>query len=348
MLADPLCCLSGSGQRMQFDRLKRRSFITLLGGAAAGWPIAARAQQPERVRRVGVLVNLAANDPLGQARVAAFVQGLQAAGWSEGRNVRIDTRWAAADPANYRKYSAELIALGSEVVLASTTAAVVQLQQASRTVPIVFVSAIDPVGSGLITSMARPGGSATGFVIFEYALAAKWLELLKEIAPGVKRAAVLRDAAVASGIGQFAAIQGAGSVGLELSAIDLRDAGDIERAVADFAQRPNGGLIVTASQFGTNHPGPLAALAARHKLPAVYPFRYFADAGGLVSYGPDQLLEYHRAAGYVDRILKGEKPADLPVQAPTKYELAINLKTAKALGLTAPDTLLARADEVIE
>ena len=223
-----------------------------------------------------------------------------------------------------------------------------QLQQASRTVPIVFASAIDPVGSGLITSMARPGGNVNGFVIFEYALAAKWLELLKEIAPGVKRAAVLRDATVASGIGQFAAIQAAGSVGMELSAIDLRDAGEIERAIADFAQRPNGGLIVTASQFGTNHPGPLAALAARHKLPAVYYERFFVAAGGLMSYGPDQLEQYRRAAGYVDRILKGENAADLPVQAPTKYELVLNLKTAKALGLEVPPTLLARADEVIE
>jgi putative ABC transport system substrate-binding protein len=328
--------------------MRRRDFITLLGGAAAAWPLSARAQQGERMRRIGLLVNLAANDPMGQARVAAFVQGLQAAGWSDGRNVRIDTRWAAADPGNYRKYAAELIALGPDVVLASTTAAVAQLQQTSRTVPIVFVSTIDPVGSGLVTSMARPGGNVTGFVIFEYALAAKWLELLKEIAPGVKRAAVLRDAAVASGIGQFAAIQAAGSVGMELSAIDLRDAGEIERAIADFAQRPNGGLIVTASQFGTNHPGPLVSLAARHKLPAVYPFRYFASAGGLISYGCDQLDEYHRAAGYVDRILKGEKPADLPVQAPTKYETVINLKTAKTLGLEVPPTLLARADEVIE
>jgi putative ABC transport system substrate-binding protein len=262
--------------------------------------------------------------------------------------VRIDTRWAAADPGNYRKYAMELMALGPDVILASTTAAVAQLQQASRTVPIVFVSTIDPVGSGLITSMARPGGNVTGFVIFEYALAAKWLELLKEIAPGVKRAAVLRDAAVASGIGQFAAIQAAGSVGMELSAIDLRDVGEIERAIADFAQHPNGGLIVTASQFGTNHPAPLAALAARHKLPAVYPFPFFASAGGLISYGPNQLDEYHRAAAYVDRILKGEKPADLPVQAPTKYELVINLKTARALGLEVPAALLARADEVIE
>jgi ABC-type uncharacterized transport system substrate-binding protein len=328
--------------------MKRRAFITLIGGATAAWPLAARAQQGERMRRVGVLLNLAAGDPMGQARVAAFVQGLQAAGWSDGRNVQIDTRWAAADPGNYRKYAAELIALGPDVVLASTTAAVLQLQRASRTVPIVFVSAIDPVGSGLITSMARPGGNITGFVIFEYALAAKWLELLKEIAPGVKRVAVLRDATVASGIGQFAAIQAAGSVEMELSAIDLRDAGEIERAIADFAQRPNGGLILTGSQFGTNHPGPLAALAARHKLPAVYPFRYFTSAGGLISYGPDQLDENRRAAAYVDRILKGEKPTDLPVQAPTKYELVINLKTAKALGLEVPPTLLARADELIE
>jgi putative ABC transport system substrate-binding protein len=328
--------------------IERRKFLATLGGAAATWPLAARAQQGERMRSVGVLLNLAADDPMGQARVAAFVQGLEAAGWSDGRNVRIDTRWAAADPGNYRKYAAELIALGPDVILAATTAAVVQLQQASRTVPIVFVGAIDPVGSGLITSMARPGGNVTGFVIFEYALAAKWLELLKEIAPGVKRAAVLRDATVASGIGQFAAIQAAGSVGMELSAIDLRDAGEIERAIADFAQRPNGGLIVTASQFGTNHPGPLAALAARHKLPAVYNDRLFVTGGGLISYGADYLDQCRRAAGHVDRILKGEKPADLPVQAPTKYELVINLKTAKALGLEVPPTLLARADEVIE
>ena len=327
--------------------MKRREFVTLLGGAAA-WPLAARAQQGERMRRIGVLLNLAADDPMGQARVAAFVQGLKAAGWSDGRNLRIDTRWAASDPDNFRKYAAELIALGPDVVLASTTPAVLQLQQASRTVPIVFVSAIDPVGSGLIASMARPNGNITGFVAFEYALAVKWLELLKEIAPDVKRAAVLRDPSVAAGIGQFAAIQAVGSVGMELSAIDLRDAGEIERAIADFARRPNGGLIVTASQFGTNNPGPLVALAARHKLPSVYSFGYFASAGGLICYGPDQLDEYPRAAAYVDRILTGEKPADLPVQAPTKYQLAINLKTAKALGLTVPPALLARADDVIE
>jgi putative ABC transport system substrate-binding protein len=329
--------------------MRRREFLGVLSWAAlAGLPSAAGAQQRERIRRVGVLLNLRADDPMGQARIAAFVQELQALGWWDGRNVRIDARWAAADPGNYSKYAAELIALGPDVVLASTTGAVLQLQQASRTVPIVFVSVIDPVGSGLIASTARPGGNVTGFVIFEYALAAKWLELLKEIAPGVKRAAVLRDATVASGIGQFAAIQAAGSVDMELSAIDLRDAGEIERAVTDFAQRPHGGLIITASQFGTNHPGMLAALAARHKVPAVYPFRYFASAGGLISYGSDQLHEYHRAAAYVDRILKGEKPADLPVQAPTRHELVINLKTAKALGLEVPPTLLTRADEVIE
>src|SRR5262245_7256494 len=328
--------------------MRRRDFVSLIGGSAVVWPLIARAQQGERMRRVGMLLNVATDDPMGQVRVAAFVAGLQAAGWSDGRNVQIDTRGAGADPDNLRKYAAELISLGPDVVLASTTAAVVQLQRASRTVPIVFVSAIDPVGSGLITSMARPGGNITGFVVFEYALAVKWLELLKEIAPVVKRAAVLRDPTVASGIGQFAAIQAAGSVGMELSAIDLRDAGEIERAVADFARRPNGGLIVSASQFGTNNPGPLVALAARHKLPSVYPFRYFASAGGLISYGSDQLDEYHRAAAYVDRILKGEKPADLPVQAPKQYELAINLKTAKAFGLAVAPALLARADQVIE
>ena len=327
--------------------MRRRDFVSLLSGAAV-WPVAARAQRRDHMRRIGVLLNTAADDPLGQTRMAAFVQGLQAAGWSDGGNVRIDVRGAAADPNKYRKYAEELVALGPDVILASTTPAVLQLQQASRTVPIVFVSTIDPVGSGLITSMARPGGEITGFVIFEYALAVKWLELLKEIAPSVERVAVLRDPTVAAGIGQFAAIQAAGSVGMELSAIDLRDAGEIERAVADFARRPNGGLIVTASQFGTNNPGPLVALAARHKLPSVYPFRYFASAGGLITYGADQVDECRRAAAYVDRILKGERPADLPVQAPTKYQLAINLKTAKELGLTVPPALLSRADEVFE
>jgi putative tryptophan/tyrosine transport system substrate-binding protein len=327
--------------------VKRREFITFLGGVAAAWPLAARAQPGERVRRIGVLMNVA-DGPIGQARLAAFLQRLQAAGWVPGRNVRIDTRWAASDPGNYRKYAAELVALGPDAVLASTTPAVAALQQASRTVPVVFFSVIDPVGSGLVVSLARPGGNATGFVVFEYALAAKWLELLKEIAPGVTRATVLRDPTVAAGIGQFAAIQAVGPVGMELSAIDLRDANEIERAVAAFARGASGGLIVTASQFGANHPEVIAALAARHKLPAVYPFRYFVSAGGLMSYGPDVMDELYGAAGYVDRILKGENPANLPVQAPTKYELAINLKAAKALGLEIPPTLLARADEVIE
>ncbi len=326
----------------------RRQFISALGGATIAWPLTALAQQPNRMRRIGVLTNLAADDPVGRAYLAVFAQGLQEAGWADGRNVEIDTRWAAGDADRYRSYAAELVALEPDVILAITTRAVMASQQASRTVPIVFVAVIDPVGSGLIASMSRPAGNATGFVIFEYALATKWLELLKEVAPGVTRAAVLRDASQASGIGQFAAIQAVAPIGLELSAGDLRDAGEIERAVAAFAQGSNGGLIVTASLFGANHPELIAALAARHKLPAVYPFRYFVGTGGLMSYGPDLLSEYRDAAGYVGRILKGEKPADLPVQAPTKYELVVNLKTAKALGLDLPPTVLARADEVIE
>ena len=327
--------------------MKRRAFIAALGGAAA-WPIVARAQQPERMRRIGVLMNQVANDPVGQTRLATFVQGLQQAGWVDGRNARIDTRWGAGDADYLRKYAAELVALGPDVILATTSLAVMPLQQLSRTVPIVFASVIDPVGSGLIKSLSRPGGNATGFMQFEYSLSGKWLQLLKEIAPGVTRAAVLRDPTVAAGIGQFAAIQAVGPIGIELSAIDLRDADEIERAVATFARDTNGGLIVTVSQFGMNHPDVVTDLAVRHKLPAVYPFRYFVSAGGLMSYGSDLLDEYRRAADYVDRILKGEKPADLPVQAPTKYELAINLKTAKALGLEVPQSLLARADEVIE
>jgi len=329
--------------------MTRRNFVNLLGLAAATWPLLASAQLADRsLRRIGVLMNLAADDPIGQVRLAAFLQGLQQLGWVDGRNVRIDTRWAAGDREYFRKYAAELVALRPDVILAFATPAVTALQEITRTVPIVFVGVIDPVGSGLVTSLARPRGNATGFVTFEYALAAKWLELLKEIAPGLTRAAVLRDPAIASGIGQFAAIQTAGPVGLELSAVDLRDAGEIDRAVSEFAQTPNGGMIVTASQFGANHPNLITALAARHKLPAVYPFRYFIDAGGLMSYGADLLAEYRHAAGYVDRILKGEKAADLPVQAPVNYALVINLKTAKALGLTVPPTLLARADEVIE
>jgi putative tryptophan/tyrosine transport system substrate-binding protein len=329
--------------------MRRREFITLLGGAAA-WPLTARAQEPERVRRIGVLMASAADDSESQARIAAFLQGLQQLGWADGRNVRIDTRWATTNPDDIRRHAAELAALAPDVLVAATgTVTVAPLLQATRTVPIVFVQVIDPVGAGFVTSLARPGGNATGFTIFEYGMSGKWLELLKEIAPGVTRAAVLRDPAIASGIGQFAAVQAvAPSLGVELSPVDVRDAPEIERAVTAFARSSNGGLIVTASALAQRHRDLIIALAARHRLSAVYPYRHFVTAGGLSSYGPDSIDPYRCAAGYVDRILKGEKPADLPVQAPTKYELVINLKTAKALGLTVPPTLLARADEVIE
>ena len=333
---------------MKFDRLKRREFITLLGGAAAAWPLAARAQQGERMRRIGVLMYWAADDAEGQARLAAFAQALKQLGWSDGRNLRIDTRWATAD--DIRRHAAELAALAPDVLVAATgTATVAPLLQATRTVPIVFVTVIDPVGAGFVASLARPGGNATGFTIYEYSMSGKWLELLKEIAPRVTRAAVLRDPAVASGIGQFGAVQiVAPSLGVELSPVDVRDAGEIERAVTAFARGLNGGLIVTGSALAIVHRQLIIALAARHRLPAVYPARFYVTAGGLISYGPDLIDQFRRAAGYVDRILKGEKPADLPVQAPTKYELVINLKTAKALGLDIPPTVLARADEVIE
>jgi ABC-type uncharacterized transport system substrate-binding protein len=334
---------------MHFDQLHRREFITLLGGAVLAWPLAAGAQQGERMRRVGVLMYLASDDAEGQTRVEAFAQALKQLGWSDGRNLRIDTRWATAEDI-LRRHAAELVALAPDVLVAGAgTATVAPLLQATRTVPIVFVITIDPVGAGFVASLARPGGNATGFMAYEYSMGGKWLELLKEIAPGVTRAAVLRDPAVASGIGQFGAVQTvAPSLGVELSPVDVRDAGEIERAVAAFASGPNGGLIVTASSLGIVHRQTIIALAARHKLPAVYFNRAYVTAGGLISYAPDVIDEYRRAAGYVDRILRGEKPADLPVQAPTKYELIVNLKTAKALGLTVPDTVLARADEVIE
>jgi ABC-type uncharacterized transport system substrate-binding protein len=333
---------------MQFDQLKRRQFITLLGGAAA-WPLAARAQQAERVRRIGVLMNLAADDPEGQSRLAAFLRGLQQLGWSDGGNVRIDTRWAAADVDRFRSYAAELVALAPDVILASGHPSVVALQQATRTVPIVFLQVVDPVGAGFVASLARPGGNATGFTVFEYSISGKWLELLKEVVPSVTRAAIIRDAAITAGTGQFAAIQAvAPSLGIEVSPIGVHDPGEIERAIGAFARSSNGGLIVTGSALAAVHRDLIVMLAARHKLPAIYSFRYFGTAGGLISYGPDPIDQYRRAAGYVDRILKGEKPADLPVQAPTKYEMVINLKTAKALGLEIPATVLARADEVIE
>ena len=329
-------------------KMKRREFITLLGGAAA-WPLAVRAQQRERVRRIGVLMSLAADDPEGQARLTAFVQGLQELGWTDGRNVQIDYRWPAGDAERIRRYAAELAALAPDIILAGGGAVVPSLLQATRAIPIVFTQTPDPVGAGFVESLARPGGNVTGFMLYEYGIGAKWLELLKEIAPHVTRAAVIRDAAIASGIGQWGAIQTAApSFGVELRPVDVRDASEIERAIAAFARSPNGGLIVAASTLAVVHRDLIVTLAARHKLPAVYPSRFFVRSGGLIFYGPDSVEPHRRAAGYVDRILKGEKPADLPVQAPTKYELAINLKTAKALGLDVPPTLLARADEVIE
>jgi putative tryptophan/tyrosine transport system substrate-binding protein len=329
--------------------VKRREFITLLSGAAAAWPLAARGQQSGRMRRIGVLMPLPADDPVVQVRVAAFAQGLQQSGWTIGRNVQFDTRWAAADADRIRSHAAELVALAPDVILASGNAGVAPLLQVSRTVPIVFAIVPDPVGAGFVDSLARPGGNATGFIAYEYSLGAKWLELLKQIAPSITRAAVLRDAALASGPGQFAAIQSvAPSLGVELTPVNVRDPGEIERAVTTFARSGNGGLITTGSAATALHRDLIIALAARHRLPAVYIERFFITAGGLISYGPDFVDQFRHAAGYVDRILKGEKPADLPVQAPTKYELVINLKTAKALGLTVPDSLLARADEVIE
>src|SRR5262245_54776165 len=329
--------------------MRRREFITLLGGAAAAWPLAARAQQVERMRRVGGLMPSAADDPEYQARLTAFLQRLAQLGWLDGRNVRIDTRWAAADADRIRKYAEELVAHAPDVILAPGSAMTGPLLQATRTISIVFVTIPDPVGAGFVESLARPGGNATGFIGLEYGSMAKWPELLKQIGPGVTRAAVLRDAAVASGIGQFGAIQSvAPSFGIELSPIGVHDAAEIERAVTAFARASNGGLIVTGSAKTAVHRALIVKLAAQHRLPAIYPGRYFLTVGGLIAYGQDRVDQYRQAAGYVDRILKGEKPADLPVQAPTKYELVINLKTAKTLGLEVPPTLLARADEVIE
>ncbi len=329
--------------------MRRRDLITLVGGAAAAWPLAARAQQPAGVRRIGVLMHFAADDPESQARLTAFLQGLQELGWTDGRNVRIDTRWAAGDADRFRRYAAELVALAPDVILAAGSPSVSALQQATRTVPIVFASVIDPVGGGFIASLARPGGNTTGFTVSEYGISAKWLELLKEIAPGVTRATVLRDSALTVAVGQFAAMQSvAPSFGVELSPVDPRDAGEIERGITAFARGSNGGLIVTGSPLTAIHRDLIISLAARHRLPAVYPYRYHVTSGGLISYGTNSTDQYRRAAGYVDRILKGEKPADLPVQTPTKYDLVINLKTAKALGLDVPAAVLARADEVIE
>jgi putative ABC transport system substrate-binding protein len=326
----------------------RRQFISTLGGATVAWPLVARAQQDEGMRRIGLLQGLAADDPVAQANNAAFVQGLQQLGWTDGRNLHVDFRFGAGNAANVRKYAEELVALAPDVILA-VSQGLGPLLQATRTIPIVFTIVPDPVGAGFVESLSRPGGNATGFLMLEYSLCGKWLELLKEIAPSVTRAAVLRDSSDPAGVGQFAVIQSAApGVGVDVSPINLRDAAEIERAVAAFAQTANGGLIVTTSALSVVHRDLIVALAAQHNLPAVYSERFYVAAGGLISYGPNFRDQFRRAAGYVDRILKGEKPADLPVQAPTKYELVVNLKTAKALGLTIPPTVLGRADEVIE
>lgn len=329
--------------------MRRREFITLLGSAAAVWALAARAQQPEAMRRIGILVSLGADDRQGQARHGAFVQRLRELGWTEGRNVRIETRWAAGNAADMRKYATELVAFAPDVILAAGGSTVVPLMQATNTIPIVFTGVSDPVGGGLVASLARPGGNVTGFTVFEYGMSAKWLELLKEVAPTVKRVAVLRDPNIPQGIGQFGAVQSLGpSLGVEVSPLNVRDAVEIERDITAFAHGSNGGLIVTGSGLAIVHRELIVTLAARYKLPAIYFERFFVAGGGLISYGPDLLDQYRRAAAYVDRILKGEKPADLPVEAPTKYETVINLNAAKALGLTVPPTLLSRADGVIE
>ena len=327
--------------------MKRRTFIA--GLCAAAWPLAAWAQQPQRMRRIGVLMNLEQNDPEPQARLAAFRQALQELGWIDGRNILMEYRWGAADVARARKLAAELIALAPDVILASASPTVAGLQEVTRTVPIVFANVIDAVGAGFVESMARPGGNTTGFTAFEYSISGKWLEMLKQIAPRVTRVAVLRDAAISSGIGQFAVIQAvAPSFGVELSPYDTRDAVEIERAFTAMGRGNIGGLIVTASSTATIHRDLIVGLVAQHRLPAIYWGRFFVTAGGLISYGPDLAEPYRRAPGYIDRILRGENPADLPVQAPTKNELIINLKTAKTLGLTIPETLLATADEVIQ
>jgi putative tryptophan/tyrosine transport system substrate-binding protein len=329
--------------------MRRREFITLLGGAAVAWPLAARGQQPERMRRIGMLMTIAADDPEAQPRFAAFRQELQRLGWTDGRDLRVDTRWFPGDAANARKNVAEMMSLVPEVILAAGNVAVAAALQASRSVPIVFVLVPDPVGQGFVDSLARPGDNATGFTLYEFGMGGKWLELLKQMAPGMTRAGVLRDATTTGGVGQFAAIQSvAPSLGVEIIPINVRDVGEIERGVASVARTGNHGLIVTGSGLAFVNREMIITLAAQHKLPAIYWDRALVTAGGLISYGTDLRDQFRQAAGYVDRILKGEKPGDLPVQAPIKYELVINLKTAKALGLDVPPTMLARADEVIE
>jgi putative tryptophan/tyrosine transport system substrate-binding protein len=329
--------------------IRRREFITLFGGVAAAWPVAARAQQSERIRRIGVLMSTPADDKEGQARINAFVRGLGELDWIDGRNMRIDTRWAAGDADRGRRYATELVTLVPDVILASGGSVVGPLLQATRTVPIVFTQTPDPVGAGFVDNLARPGGNATGFSNFDYSIGGKWLELLKQITPGVTRVAVIRDPASPQGIGQFSAVYAvAPLLGLAVSPINAREPGEFERSITALANIPKSGMVVTGSTFAITHRELVIKLANQHKLPTVYPLRFFVAAGGLISYGPDAIDPHRRAAGYVDRILKGERPGDLPVQAPTKYELVINLKTAKAIGLTVPDNVLARADEVIE
>ena len=329
--------------------MRRREFITLVGGAAAAWPLATRAQQNERVRRIGVLLPANADDTVFQARLGAFQQELALLGWAIGRNVRIDIRWASTNASEIRRHATELVALTPDVILATGDSTMPPLLQATRTIPIVFPVVVDPVANGYVESLARPGGNATGFMISEYSMSGKWLELLKEIAPGVTRAAVIRDVTNQSGVAQFGVIQAmAPSLRVEVKPLNARDAHDIEHDIGSFARSPNGGLIITASGAAIRYRDLIISLAARHKLPAVYWATFFVTSGGLISYGADLLDQYRRAAGYVDRILKGEKPAEMPVQAATKYELAVNLKTAKALGLTVPPSLLSRVDQVIE
>ncbi len=329
--------------------MRRREFITFLGGAVATCPLTVRAQQPEQMRRIGVLMNVAADDRDGNSRVVTFQQALKQMGWSDGQDLRVDIRWGVNDVDLDRKYAAELVALAPDVALAAGTLSVAALQRANHSLPIVFVGVSDPVGAGFVDNLARPGGNVTGFMLFEYSSSGKWLELLKQIAPNITHVAVFRDSANPAGVAQFGAIQAvAGSLGVEVRPINIHDAGEIERAVVSFARSANGGLIVTPGASDSVHHNLIIALAARQKLPAVYAFRFDVTSGGLASYGVDHLDQFRRAATYVDRILKGERPADLPVQAPTKYQLVINLRTAKALGLTVPPSLLATADEVIE
>jgi len=327
--------------------MRRREFITMLGGTAA-WPLAARAQQVERMRTIGVLTPFAANDAEGQARLTAFAQGLQHSGWIVGQNIRIEYRWGDGRADTMRKYAAELVALAPDVILATTAPPTAALQRATRTIPVVFAMIVDPVGAGIVASLSRPGGNITGFMQFEFSVAGKWLELLKEIAPSVTRAAIVRDPTIATGIGQFAVLQAmAPPLGIEVIPVNARDAGEIEHGITAFARSPNGGLVVTGGQ-ATVHRELIAKRAAQHRLPAVYPYRFYVDEGGLVSYGPDLPGLFRQAATYVDRILKGEKPADLPVQAPVKYQLVLNLKAAKEIALEVPQSVLVRADEVIE